>query len=105
MDFCRIHVAPSGVGGVVAGDGDEPAARGHSNALDHQTVIGAQDIDPVAQPQGLVGGIDENLVATTERRFHRIPGHPDDRQVGGLGGGQAPEPALVEPEPGIGVFL
>jgi hypothetical protein len=95
VDVVRVAIVPAGISDIVAPDGEAPAGRAGGQALHHQRAFHSEHVDAVAQAVGGVAAIEQDIIAIGERREHRIPIDPDDRQLLGIAR-YSPEPGSVE---------
>src|SRR3546814_17204589 len=75
---------------------DLPSAGLDRSPLHHERIVGAQHIDAITQARSLIRGVDQDLVAVTQRGLHRLSMNMDDRQARALGPGQLAQPAFVK---------
>src|SRR3546814_4022867 len=72
MDRRAINVRPGRISRIIARDRDQPSAGLDRNPLHHERIVGAQHIDAITQARSLIRGVDQDLVAVTQRGLHRL---------------------------------
>src|SRR3546814_3135467 len=97
-----INVRPGRISRIIARERDQPSAGLDRNPLHHERIVGAQHIDAITQARSLIRGVDQDLVAVTQRGLHRLSMNMDDRQARALGPGQLAQPAFVKAKAGMG---